>query len=142
MFMDSQPPARETQTGRLSSRTSARAQPYALWVRGSTGPRPAWGESVAIVGARAATGYGRHVAQFAVSLAADGWVIVSGTAYSIDGAAHHGALVASGTTIAVLASGPDVAYPREHRGLLDSIARHGAVVSEWPPGTLAVPYLA
>lgn len=112
------------------------AQPYALWVRGSTELRSLCGKSVAIIGARAASGYGRHVAtQFAVSLAADGWVIVSGAAYGIDAAAHHGALVTDGTTIAVLACGPDVAYPREHRGLLDDIARHGAVISEWPPGT-------
>jgi DNA processing protein len=55
--------------------------------------------------------------------------------YGIDAAAHHGALAADGTTIAVLACGPDIAYPSSHRGLLDNIARHGAVISEWPPGT-------
>jgi len=55
--------------------------------------------------------------------------------YGIDAAAHCGALAAGGTTIAVLACGPDVAYPRGHADLLDAIAARGAVISEWPPGT-------
>jgi DNA processing protein len=67
-------------------------------------------------------------------LAGRGWAIVSGAAYGIDAAAHHGALTASGVTIAVLACGPDVPYPRAHAGLLADIAVRGAVVSECPPG--------
>ena len=92
---------------------------------------------MAIIGARAATAYGTQVGgQIASELAACGWTIISGAAYGIDAAAHRGALAAAGLTIAVLACGPDCAYPRDHRGLLDVIAAHGAVVSESPPGTL------
>jgi len=91
---------------------------------------------VAIVGARAATAYGTHVCtEIAGALAASGWTVVSGAAYGIDAAAHRAALAAGGTTIAVLACGPDVAYPRAHADLLDAIAAQGAVISEWPPGT-------
>lgn len=112
-----------------------RARPYALWVRGSTSLKALRAASVAIVGARAATAYGTRIAtDFASALAARGWTIISGAAYGIDAAAHRGALSADGTTIAVLACGADCAYPREHRGLLDVIAAHGAVVSESPPG--------
>jgi DNA processing protein len=60
--------------------------------------------------------------------------MVSGGAYGIDAAAHHGALTASGVTIAVLACGPDVPYPRAHAGLLADIAVRGAAASECPPG--------
>lgn len=113
-----------------------RARPYALWVRGATSLTALCAASVAVAGARAATAYGTHVAsQIASVLAVRGWVIISGAAYGIDSAAHRGALAAGGLTVAVLACGPDYAYPREHRGLLDAIAEHGAVVSESPPGT-------
>jgi DNA processing protein len=112
-----------------------RARPYALWVRGSQ--QALRTTSVAIIGSRAATAYGTHVAaEIASALAARGWAITSGAAYGIDAAAHRGALAAEGTTIAVLACGPDYAYPRDHGGLLDAIATHGAVVSESPPGAL------
>lgn len=88
-----------------------------------------------MVGARAATAYGKHVATcIAADLAGRGWAIVSGGAYGIDAAAHHGALTAGGVTIAVLACGPDVSYPRAHAGLLEGIAASGAVISECPPG--------
>jgi DNA processing protein len=110
-------------------------RPCALWVRGTTDLRACSRKSVAIVGARAATAYGTHVAaQIAADLASQGWAVISGAAYGIDAAAHAGALAVSGTTIAVLACGPDIAYPREHRGLLADIATHGALVSESPPG--------
>jgi DNA processing protein len=110
-------------------------RPCALWVRGIADLRACCQKSVAIVGARAATAYGTHIAaQIAADLAGQGWAIISGAAYGIDAAAHGGALTVSGTTIAVLACGPDIAYPREHRGLLADIAAHGALVSEYPPG--------
>jgi DNA processing protein len=114
------------------------AQPYALWVRGTAGLRSLCQRAVAIVGSRAATAYGAHIAtQIAASLSGQGWTIVSGAAYGIDAAAHHGALVAAGgATIAVLACGVDHAYPRGHVDLLASIAAHGAVISEYPPGQL------
>jgi DNA processing protein len=73
-------------------------------------------------------------------LAAHGFVVVSGLARGIDGAAHRGALEAGGRTVAVLGCGIDVAYPPEHRGLADSIIeRRGAVLSELPLGTAPLP---
>jgi DNA processing protein len=112
-------------------------RPYALWVRASTSLQALCASAVAIIGARAATSYGTHLAsEFAAELAAGGWTIIAGAAYGIDAAAHRGALAASGRTIAVLACGPDQAYPRAHHSLLEDIATHGAVVSESPPGTL------
>ncbi|MGI8449808.1 MAG: DNA-processing protein DprA [Streptosporangiaceae bacterium] len=113
------------------------ARPYALWVRGETDLRDLCRQSVAVVGSRAATAYGRHMcAEICGGLSTSGWVIISGGAYGIDVTAHRAALACGGSTVAVLACGPDLAYPREHAGLLDDIATHGAVVSEYPPGTL------
>lgn len=114
------------------------AQPYALWLRGSADLRFSCLRSVAIVGSRAATAYGSYVAsEFAASVAARGWAVISGGAYGVDAAAHRGALGADGVTIAVLACGVDVPYPVGHTELLDAIAAQGVVVSEWPPGTNA-----
>jgi DNA processing protein len=88
-----------------------------------------------VVGARAATTYGCDVASsIAYELAERGVVVVSGAAYGIDGAAHRAALAAGGTTVAVLSSGVDRAYPVGHEALLERIAAQGAVVSEAPPG--------
>ena len=88
-----------------------------------------------MVGSRAATGYGAHVAgEIAADLAERGWVIVSGGAYGIDAAAHRGALATQGITIAVLACGVDFPYPAGHAELFADIAAHGLVISEWPPG--------
>jgi DNA processing protein len=112
------------------------ARPCALWVRGINSLDACCARSVAIVGARAATAYGAHVtAEITAGLAGAGLTIVSGGAYGIDGAAHKGALAAGGLTIAVLACGPDVAYPAGHAGLLGQIAASGGlIVSESPPG--------
>ena len=113
------------------------APPLALWVRGSAALEAASERAVAIVGARAATGYGLHLAgEFAAGLAAAGAAVVSGAAIGIDGAAHRGALAAEGTTLAVLACGLDRPYPVAHATLLDRIAASGAVVSEYPPGSI------
>jgi DNA processing protein len=115
--------------------TLGTARPYALWVRGRADLATITTRSLAVIGARAATAYGTHVAaQIAADLSHDGHTIVSGAAYGIDAAAHRGALAASGPTIAVLACGPDVDYPRTHHGLLDAITAQGAVISETPPG--------
>jgi len=111
------------------------ARPYALWLRGSADLRFSCLRSVAIVGSRAATAYGCYVAaEFGASVAAQGWSVVSGGAFGVDGSAHSGALGAGGVTIAVLACGVDVPYPAAHADLLDAVAAQGVVVSEWPPG--------
>jgi DNA processing protein len=111
------------------------AVPFALWVRGDRDLAEVSRRSVAIVGARASTSYGEYVAaEFALGAAERGWTVVSGGAYGIDGAAHRGALAGGGVTVAVLACGVDVAYPRGHAALLERITSTGIVVSEWPPG--------
>lgn len=110
--------------------------PLALWVRGAGRLTDLAQRAVAVVGARAATGYGEHVAaDLGHGLAERGATVVSGGAYGIDGAAHRGALAGGGPTIAVQAAGPDVPYPAGHQGLLARVAADGAVITEYPPGT-------
>ena len=111
-----------------------REPPPVLAVRGDVSVLA--GRAVAIVGARAASAYGRAVARrLAAELAGAGLVVVSGLARGIDAAAHEGALEAGGSTVAVLACGPEQVYPPEHRALAERIAASGALVSELPPGT-------
>ena len=110
-------------------------RPYALWLRGRVDLPSACRRSVSMVGSRAATGYGAHVAgEIAADLGEQGWTIVSGGAYGIDAAAHRGAQVVGAITIAVLACGVDYPYPAGHAGLFADIAAAGLVISEWPPG--------
>ncbi|WP_127782738.1 DNA-processing protein DprA [Rhodococcus sp. X156] len=110
--------------------------PLALWVLGTAPVEELTRRAVAMVGTRAASGYGEHVtAELTHDLVAEGWTIVSGAAYGIDGAAHRAALAAGGRTVAVLACGVDRAYPAGHAPLLREIAREGLVLSEYPPGT-------
>lgn len=110
--------------------------PLALWVRGTASLAAVTERAVAIVGARAATGYGEYVAtELAHDLTVAGITVVSGAAYGIDGAAHRGALNGTGATVAVLGCGVDKHYPAGHSRLLDRIAESGVVVSEYPPGT-------
>lgn len=93
--------------------------------------------TIAIVGARRATAYGKNAAStLAAELAANGFWVVSGGARGIDTSAHLGALK-NGSTIAVLGSGVDIVYPPENRKLFERIAEAGVVISEYPPGTLA-----
>jgi DNA processing protein len=107
--------------------------PPVLWYRGTLDAFHA--PAVAIVGSRAATAVALETAaSLAADLAARGVVVVSGLARGVDSAAHRGALSA-GRTIAVLGSGLDRIYPREHGALAREIAREGLVVSEYPPGT-------
>jgi DNA processing protein len=111
------------------------ARPYALWLRGNADLRFSCQRSVSIVGSRAATGYGAHVAgEIAADLGERGWVVVSGGAYGVDAAAHRGALATEAITIAVLACGVDFPYPAGHAELFAAIAAQGLVVSEWPLG--------
>jgi DNA processing protein len=110
------------------------APPVALWVRGETRLDVAMDRCVSIIGARAATAYGQHLAgELAYGVAERGWTVVSGGAYGIDGAAHRGALATGGSTVAVLAGGLDSPYPAGHRSLFERIvAAGGLLVSEWP----------
>ncbi|MFD9933857.1 DNA-processing protein DprA [Streptomyces massasporeus] len=116
------------------------ARPLGLWVRGRPSLRMWALKSVAVVGARACTEYGAHMAaSLAAGLAEQGWVVVSGGAYGVDGAAHRGALGAGGATVAVLACGVDRPYPRGHTQLIGRIAEQGLVVGELPPGDHPTP---
>ncbi len=116
------------------------ARPLGLWVRGGPSLRMWALRSVAVVGARACTEYGAHMAAtLAAGLAERGWVVVSGGAYGIDGAAHRGALGAGGATAAVLACGVDRPYPPGHTALITRIAEQGLVVGELPPGDHPTP---
>ena len=115
--------------------------PVVLYVRGD--PQQLQRPAVAIVGARNATEGGKDNARaFAHHLAGRGWSIVSGMARGIDAAAHEGALRAgaAGGTVAVLACGLDLVYPRQHGQLAQDIAANGALVTEYPPGTPAQPF--
>ena len=109
--------------------------PLALWVRGNQSTLAATANSIALVGARAATGYGEHVTmEAAAGLVDRGIAIISGAAYGIDGMAHRAALASSGQTMAVLAGGVDRFYPSGHDALLTRIVEAGVVVSELPCG--------
>lgn len=114
------------------------AFPPVLYVRGAL---DASQKRVALVGSRDSDPYGLELAAFlAEGLARRGIAVVSGGALGVDGAAHRAALGAGGSTAAVLGSGVDRAYPGEHRALFtEMIARGGAVVSHFPPGTPALP---
>lgn len=92
--------------------------------------------SVAIVGTRRASTYGKDAAAyFARELAANGVTIISGMAHGVDAAAHRAAIQTGGRTLAVLGCGIDQVYPRDHSNLAAEITRHGAVISEFPVGT-------
>ncbi|MDT7570111.1 MAG: processing protein [Actinomycetota bacterium] len=112
------------------------APPLGLFLRGPLALVDAVEQAIAVVGARASTVYGAHVAgELGLGIADRGWTVVSGGAYGVDGAAHGGALDSvRGGTIAVLACGIDVTYPRGHDRLLERIAASGLIVSEHPPG--------
>lgn len=109
--------------------------PLALWVIGPLKLDEVAQRAAALVGTRACSAYGEHVAaEIATGLVEEDVAIVSGGAYGIDGAAHRGALAAEGMTVAVLAGGVDVLYPAGHSALLHRVARNGLLVSEYPPG--------
>ncbi|WP_028583548.1 DNA-processing protein DprA [Desulfogranum mediterraneum] len=108
--------------------------PVLLYARGKPGCLAA--PSVALVGSRSATAYGRRVsATLAGELAGQGLTVVSGGAYGIDAAAHQGALDAGGRTAAVFGCGLDVVYPHTHSPLFAEIAEQGVLLSEYPLGT-------
>lgn len=109
--------------------------PIALWTRGDTGRLRALRSSVALVGARAATGYGEQVTiELAAGLADRGYAVVSGGAYGIDGAAHRSTLASNGLTVAVMAGGLDRFYPSGHEALFGRIVERGVMLAEVPCG--------
>jgi DNA processing protein len=115
--------------------------PPGLYVRGVAPLDVLARQAVAIVGARACSPYGRHVARMlGRDLAAAGLVVVSGLARGVDGEAHRGALEAGGKTVAVLGCGVDRDYPAAHAALASRIRETGLVVSEYPPGVEPAPW--
>ncbi len=108
--------------------------PPVLYVRGRLIPADEW--SVAVVGTRRASAYGREAARrLATELARNSVTIVSGLARGIDVVAHQAVLEVGGRTIAVLGSGIDIIYPPEHRRIAQAITESGALLSEYPLGT-------
>ena len=118
--------------------TDLAAPPIALVVKGD--PKLLTGNSLAIVGTRNPTQYGVRIAQdFAAGFVDRDWAIISGGAYGIDAAAHKGALIAEGVTVAVIAAVIDINYPAGNARLFAEIAELGCLVSEVIPGTPAIP---
>jgi DNA processing protein len=115
--------------------------PPGLFLRGDSTPALLSRPAVAIVGARACSGYGATVARgLGRELAAAGLVVVSGLARGIDAEAHRGALEAAGATVAVLGCGIDRDYPAAHSELARRVAANGLVVSEYAPGVEPAPW--
>ena len=111
--------------------------PLVLYVRGTLPKSP---YNIAIVGSRAASHYGIKAAEFfARSMAKEKIAVISGGARGIDTAAHRGCLEENGVTVAVLGCGIDIAYPPDNQALFQRIAEKGAVVTEYPPGTMPKP---
>jgi DNA processing protein len=109
--------------------------PMVLWALGPERLDELAQRAAAVVGTRAATAYGEHVAaDLAAGLAERDVAVVSGGAYGIDGAAHRAALACDGITVAVLAGGLDIPYPAGHSALLHRIGQHGLLFTEYPPG--------
>jgi DNA processing protein len=115
--------------------------PRVLYLRGEGEPSLLDAPTVAVVGARACSSYGRSVARaLARELAGAGVVVISGMARGIDGEAHRGALDTGGTTVAVLGCGVDRDYPAAHAELARRICERGLVVSEYEPGIEPAPW--
>ncbi|HSS25374.1 MAG TPA: DNA-processing protein DprA [Mycobacterium sp.] len=109
--------------------------PMVLWALGPARLDEATQRAAAVVGTRAASPYGEHVAaDLAAGLVERDVAVVSGGAYGIDGAAHRAALAADGITMAALAGGLDIPYPAGHSALLHRIGQHGLLFTEYPPG--------
>lgn len=112
--------------------------PYALYVRGRLPEEQR--KTIAIVGARQCSPYGREMAvDFAKRLAEAGVQIVSGMARGIDGAGQRGALMAGGRSFGVLGCGVDICYPRENIELYTELQKAGGILSELPPGVQPLP---
>ena len=123
------------QDGYPEQLTNIYSPPITLYIKGDTQSlsRP----SVAIVGSRTPTAYGRSMSRkIASGLASRGLIIVSGLAWGIDSEAHQAAIDAGGATVAVFGSGIDIVYPKEHRKLANDIQNNGCLLSEFPFGTI------
>ncbi len=109
--------------------------PYVLYTRSSKRINLNDYMRISVVGNRIATDYGLSASEnFGYALASNGFVVVSGMALGIDGAAHKGALKAeNGITVAVLGSGLETAYPKAHQDLMRQIINKGMLISEYPP---------
>jgi DNA processing protein len=115
------------------------APPIALFLKGDLAALDQ--RSLAIVGTRNPTPYGvRNAQEFAAGFVDRDWSIVSGGAYGIDSAAHRGALIAEGRTIAITASGLDSPYPAGNQRLFDEITESGVILTEYLPGVPARPH--
>ncbi|MCD7764249.1 MAG: DNA-processing protein DprA [Lachnospiraceae bacterium] len=115
-----------------------RDRPYGLFYKGELPPEDV--KTVAVVGARVCTPGGRAMAEaVAGEVVRAGGVVVSGAAYGIDGAAQWAAIEAGGKSYGVLGCGPDICYPSSHRQLFDRLIEDGGLISEFPPGTKALP---
>lgn len=109
--------------------------PLVLWAVGPVCLDEATERAAAIVGTRAATAYGEHVAaELAAGLVERAVTVVSGGAYGIDGTAHRAALACEGVTVAIVAGGIDNPYPAGHSALFHRIRQEGLLISEYPPG--------
>jgi DNA processing protein len=110
--------------------------PLMLYMLGTLAGRPTAAPLIAIVGSRNPTPQGEaNARQFAKAFGGAGLCVVSGLALGIDGAAHDGALLGGGETIAVVGTGLDRVYPKKHLALAHRIVQHGMIVSEFPLGT-------
>lgn len=128
-FVTKETPEWPTQLGILGE-----LEPVGLWLRGELLNLSA--HSIAIVGARTATEYGERTAsEIAAGLTSHNCNVISGGALGIDAAAHRGAIWAGGNTVALLAGGVDIPYPRANAILFDKILEQGSLVSESPPGS-------
>ena len=108
--------------------------PPVLYIRGEYLPDDLF--AVAIVGTRRVTPYGRQITEeLSAFLAANGITVISGLARGVDAIAHQSTLKAGGRSIGVLGSGVDKIYPPEHRGLAEQMIKHGAIISDYAPGT-------
>ncbi len=115
--------------------------PLVLWARGPARLDDITMRAAAVVGTRACTAYGEHVAaDLAAGLVERDVAVVSGGAYGIDGVAHRATLAGDGVTVAVLAGGIDIPYPSGHSALLHRIATTGLLVTEYPPGVRPARY--
>lgn len=115
--------------------------PEKLYCRGDGLAQALAAPTIAVVGARACSGYGAHVARrLAAEFAGAGVTVVSGLARGIDAEAHRGTLEAGGRTVAVLGCGIDRDYPAAHAELARHIAATGAVISEYEPGVEPAPW--